>query len=439
MPNGLLADQISIYYCEGTEAAEKLARQSSLAGENWLWIVSPQIYGPALLQAALNKMAEAALASWPRWHSLEPGNILESLPATISRFSPSQLEALKAMDPDLDLGWLTQVLPLVRQGRPPTLSSTSITNIAQMERLALATGRIHTLALTIAPNQFGQTAQDPDGWGRMVENIALRTGLKLIMFLPSAWAQKPEIERLASQAKILPSLAHLSASDQLERGLSNQKFPAFQRGRAFQKPEGGKPYQVDFFFEGEKLAALVDSFPDHESLDAFKQDREQNFYLLASGYQFLRLTDEEIFQDTTRALEKIAALLALSRTNSIPPGPKFRSRGQPSSRSVGEQNLAILLTQDERLGDLFYFNKTLTIQNNALKVDFIWPKGRLVIEVDGYIYHRDRDRFNNDRNRDWLLATAGYRVLRLTADEVCEDLERAFKKVRRLVELTKLI
>lgn len=50
----------------------------------------------------------------------------------------------------------------------------------------------------------------------------------------------------------------------------------------------------------------------------------------------------------------------------------------------------------------------------GLEVDFLWPRERLVIEVDGYRYHGDRLAFEADRRRDALLGARGYRVLRFT-------------------------
>jgi very-short-patch-repair endonuclease len=47
-------------------------------------------------------------------------------------------------------------------------------------------------------------------------------------------------------------------------------------------------------------------------------------------------------------------------------------------------------------------------------VDALWPEHRLVVEVDGYAYHRHRTAFENDRRRDQELVAAGYRVIRVT-------------------------
>ena len=49
------------------------------------------------------------------------------------------------------------------------------------------------------------------------------------------------------------------------------------------------------------------------------------------------------------------------------------------------------------------------------EVDAYWPAHRLIVEVDGYKYHRTRRRFESDRRKDAALTTAGYRVIRITA------------------------
>ncbi|MGZ4344524.1 MAG: endonuclease domain-containing protein [Solirubrobacteraceae bacterium] len=47
-------------------------------------------------------------------------------------------------------------------------------------------------------------------------------------------------------------------------------------------------------------------------------------------------------------------------------------------------------------------------------VDAVWPDQRLIVEVDGYAYHRHRAAFERDRRRDQQLIAAGYRVIRVT-------------------------
>ena len=48
------------------------------------------------------------------------------------------------------------------------------------------------------------------------------------------------------------------------------------------------------------------------------------------------------------------------------------------------------------------------------KVDAVWDRQRLVVEVDGYRYHRTRAKFERDRRKDGQLLLAGDRMLRIT-------------------------
>jgi very-short-patch-repair endonuclease len=48
------------------------------------------------------------------------------------------------------------------------------------------------------------------------------------------------------------------------------------------------------------------------------------------------------------------------------------------------------------------------------EVDFVWRDQRLIVEVDGYSYHREPTAFEDDRERDVTLVLAGWRVLRFT-------------------------
>jgi hypothetical protein len=50
----------------------------------------------------------------------------------------------------------------------------------------------------------------------------------------------------------------------------------------------------------------------------------------------------------------------------------------------------------------------------GFEVDFVWRDRRLVVEVDGYAYHRSPSAFESDRTKDVHLTTNGWRVLRFT-------------------------
>jgi very-short-patch-repair endonuclease len=57
----------------------------------------------------------------------------------------------------------------------------------------------------------------------------------------------------------------------------------------------------------------------------------------------------------------------------------------------------------------------------GLLVDAVWPEHRLVVEVDGWNYHRTKRSFEEDRRRDRKLLRARWRVARFTGDDVNGD------------------
>lgn len=63
-------------------------------------------------------------------------------------------------------------------------------------------------------------------------------------------------------------------------------------------------------------------------------------------------------------------------------------------------------------------------------VDFLWPERRLIVETDGYRYHRGALAFEEDRQRDVELRLQGYEVVRLTYRQVTETPDRAIAAVQ---------
>ena len=108
--------------------------------------------------------------------------------------------------------------------------------------------------------------------------------------------------------------------------------------------------------------------------------------------------------------------------------------GKPHPRSKGEQLLAKRLSDDARLAGLFRHNQEVIVEcGRRFIVDLLWPEGKVIVEVDGYYYHSNIVDFANDRDRDYRLLVSGYRVLRLTHEEVIRDTELAVEKIRDVV------
>jgi very-short-patch-repair endonuclease len=64
-------------------------------------------------------------------------------------------------------------------------------------------------------------------------------------------------------------------------------------------------------------------------------------------------------------------------------------------------------------------------------VDFAWSAERLIVETDGYRYHRGRAAFEEDRERDLALRALGYDVIRLTYRQVTDKPAQTASAVRR--------
>jgi predicted transcriptional regulator of viral defense system len=70
----------------------------------------------------------------------------------------------------------------------------------------------------------------------------------------------------------------------------------------------------------------------------------------------------------------------------------------------------------------------------GIEVDALWPGQRLVVELDGYDYHRPRAAFERDRERDERLLLAGLRVVRFTAKRLRQHPVAIERTIRRMLE-----
>jgi very-short-patch-repair endonuclease len=70
------------------------------------------------------------------------------------------------------------------------------------------------------------------------------------------------------------------------------------------------------------------------------------------------------------------------------------------------------------------------------EVDALWARERLVIELDGFAYHRHRTAFEKDRARDAAMHAAGYRVIRITDRRLEREPAVIADEIRRLLSPT---
>jgi len=71
----------------------------------------------------------------------------------------------------------------------------------------------------------------------------------------------------------------------------------------------------------------------------------------------------------------------------------------------------------------------VNVQLGPHLVDFLWRSRRLVVETDGYGYHRGRTAFQDDRSRDLDLRARGFEVIRLAEKQVDDEPQRVAEVV----------
>ena len=68
------------------------------------------------------------------------------------------------------------------------------------------------------------------------------------------------------------------------------------------------------------------------------------------------------------------------------------------------------------------------------EVDVVWRKGRLIVELDSWAFHRHRKAFEDDRERDIVLALAEYQVIRVTWRQLTRQPAKLAKRLTTLLD-----
>ena len=120
-------------------------------------------------------------------------------------------------------------------------------------------------------------------------------------------------------------------------------------------------------------------------------------------------------------------------------------RGAPALRAVLEEGVRPSITRSEaevRVLDLLRAADIPPSATNAgvgrYQVDFLWRRERLIVEVDGFTYHASRAAFERDRQRDAELQAAGYRVMRVTWNQISSRPEAIVARVAQALAIARL-
>jgi len=125
--------------------------------------------------------------------------------------------------------------------------------------------------------------------------------------------------------------------------------------------------------------------------------------------------------ERTRALDLVAVQNVIARTSGHRGARRLRRLVgyDPAAAASAESELERIFL------DLLTDNDLPMPQTNVLVdgylVDAYWPEAELVVELDGYEFHNDREAFERDRRRIADLRAAGKEVLPLTYAQVARE------------------
>lgn len=118
----------------------------------------------------------------------------------------------------------------------------------------------------------------------------------------------------------------------------------------------------------------------------------------------------------------------------IAAGSSLGAKKRASARSAawGDPQKILAVALRERLGDaLVQEEVTGLIPGRRFRADIVIPSARLIIEFDGFQYHRSKTAFQGDRQRQNLFVLQGWRVLRVFARQVFAELDETVALVLR--------
>lgn len=104
---------------------------------------------------------------------------------------------------------------------------------------------------------------------------------------------------------------------------------------------------------------------------------------------------------------------------------------RPGIEAESERRLQRLLEQAGIRG--WVANHPIRVGGRRFRPDIAFPDLRLAVEVDGWAHHRTKERRDADVERDNLLMLAGWRVLRLTWEDVADRPDYVLATIRSVL------
>ena len=152
---------------------------------------------------------------------------------------------------------------------------------------------------------------------------------------------------------------------------------------------------------------------------------------LAPGLPAKQLT--RVVNDTRRNNDlRLPALQDVLDRNPLHPGTKLlapfvENPGNPTRSGFEDDFLAFIATYGLP-------TPQINVIVNGREVDVFFPEHNLIVELDGWDFHKDRETFEDDRERDAENLRHGLRTLRITKDRMDADPDREARRLREILD-----
>lgn len=122
--------------------------------------------------------------------------------------------------------------------------------------------------------------------------------------------------------------------------------------------------------------------------------------------------------------------LRLSSAQARALGLPVQTAGRRARKNPLDPQAILTAALREKLGESAVLPEVRNlIPGRRFRADIVIPAARLVIEFDGFQYHRSKAAFQKDRERQNLFVAHGWRVLRFFNKQVRDDLEGVVAQV----------
>jgi very-short-patch-repair endonuclease len=132
-----------------------------------------------------------------------------------------------------------------------------------------------------------------------------------------------------------------------------------------------------------------------------------------------------------RRLTTVAAIRELlQRYRGASGSARLRALADPARKSTmtrsQAEELFLALVRKAPIPD-----PEVNVMLGPFEVDFLWRSERVVVEIDGYAFHRGRLAFERDHRRDAELHDAGFHVIRVTWKQLTSEPEAVLVRLAR--------